>query len=42
MPGSSELYQVQATVPDGVPSGNAPVTLSVAGQTSAAVSVTAK
>jgi len=42
MPGSSGLYQVQATVPDGVPSGNAPVTLSVAGQTSAAMSVTAK
>jgi uncharacterized protein (TIGR03437 family) len=42
MPGSSGLYQVQATVPDGVPSGDAPVTLSVAGQTSATVSVTAK
>jgi uncharacterized protein (TIGR03437 family) len=42
MPGSSGLYQVQATVPDGVPSGDAPVVLSVAGQTSLAVSVTAR
>jgi uncharacterized protein (TIGR03437 family) len=41
MPGSSGLYQLLATVPGGVPSGDAPVVLSVAGQTSPAVSVTA-
>jgi uncharacterized protein (TIGR03437 family) len=34
-PGFVGLYQINATVPDGVPTGNAiPVTLSVAGQTS--------
>jgi uncharacterized protein (TIGR03437 family) len=42
MPGSSGLYQVQATVPGGVPSGDAPVVLTVAGQTSPPVSITAK
>jgi uncharacterized protein (TIGR03437 family) len=42
MPGASGLYQVSVTVPGGIPSGDAPVVLSVAGQTSPPVSVTAK
>jgi uncharacterized protein (TIGR03437 family) len=41
-PGSSGQYQVNVIVPAGIPSGPAPVQLSVAGQTSAPVNVTAQ
>jgi uncharacterized protein (TIGR03437 family) len=41
-PGASGLYQVSVTVPVGIPSGDAQVLLSVAGQTSTPVSVAAK
>jgi len=36
----AQLYQVNVVVPKGLPSGNATVTLSVAGQTSAPVTIT--
>ena len=39
-PGTSGLYQVSATVPDGIPTGDAQILLSVAGQTSPSVLVT--
>ena len=39
-PGFAQLYQVNAVIPKGLPSGNATVTLSVAGQTSAPVTIT--
>jgi uncharacterized protein (TIGR03437 family) len=39
-PGFAQLYQVNAVVPKGLPSGTATVTLSVAGQTSAPVTIT--
>ena len=39
-PGTSGLYQVSATVPDGIPTGDAQILLSVAGQTSPSVMVT--
>ncbi len=38
----AQLYQVNVVVPKGLPSGNATVTLSVAGQTSAPVTITIK
>ena len=38
-PGFAQLYQVNVVVPSGLPSGNATVTLSVAGQQSAPVTI---
>jgi uncharacterized protein (TIGR03437 family) len=41
-PGWVELYQVNVTIPSGLPSGKALLTLSVSGQQSAPVSITVK
>jgi uncharacterized protein (TIGR03437 family) len=40
VPGFAQLYQVNLQIPTGLPSGNADLTLSVAGQQSAPVSIT--
>jgi uncharacterized protein (TIGR03437 family) len=41
-PGWVELYQVNVTIPGGLPSGKAMLTLAVSGQESAPVSITVK